>query len=120
MFASPVPHPAMSDVTRILDRVQHGDETAAPELLPLVYGELRKLAFVRMANEKPGQTLEETFEVILSDPMGAEGIAPPMPIRILDEIGGSPTKFKSPTSGSAGQNSVLNFNRPEISALGPS
>ena len=50
----------MSDVTRILDRVQQGDEKAAEELLPLVYGELRKLAAIRMSNEKPGQTLQPT------------------------------------------------------------
>src|SRR5882762_8293829 len=50
----------MSDVTRILDRVQQGDPEAAEALLPLVYEELRKLAVVRMANEKPGQTLQPT------------------------------------------------------------
>jgi RNA polymerase sigma factor (TIGR02999 family) len=50
----------MSDVTRILNRVQQGDEQAAGELLPLVYEELRKLAVVRMANEKAGQTLQPT------------------------------------------------------------
>ena len=50
----------MSDVTHILDRVQQGDPKAADELLPLVYEELRKLAVVRMANEKPGQTLQPT------------------------------------------------------------
>ncbi|MHC1762867.1 MAG: sigma-70 family RNA polymerase sigma factor [Verrucomicrobiia bacterium] len=50
----------MSDVTQILDRVQQGDPRAAEELLPLVYEELRKLAVVRMANEKPGQTLQPT------------------------------------------------------------
>ena len=50
----------MSDVTRILDRVEQGDPQAAAELLPLVYEELRKLAVVRMANEKPGQTLQPT------------------------------------------------------------
>lgn len=50
----------MSDVTRILDRVQQGDSRAAEELLPLVYEELRKLAGVRMANEKAGQTLQPT------------------------------------------------------------
>ena len=50
----------MSDVTRILNRVQQGDEKAAEELLPLVYGELRKLAVVRMSNEKAGQTLQPT------------------------------------------------------------
>ncbi len=50
----------MSDVTRILDRVQQGDAKAAEELLPLVYDELRKLAAVKMANELPGQTLQPT------------------------------------------------------------
>src|SRR5262245_35241767 len=50
----------MSEVTRILNRVQQGDEKAAGELLPLVYEELRKLALVRMANEKAGQTLQPT------------------------------------------------------------
>src|SRR5882762_1607993 len=50
----------MSDVTRILDRVQQGDPEAAEALLPLVYEELRKLAIARMANEKPGQTLQPT------------------------------------------------------------
>ena len=50
----------MSDVTRILDRVQHGDPKAAEELLPLVYDELRKLAAHKMANEAPGQTLQPT------------------------------------------------------------
>jgi RNA polymerase sigma factor (TIGR02999 family) len=50
----------VSDVTRILEAIQHGDEKAAGELLPLVYEELRKLAVVRMANEKAGQTLQPT------------------------------------------------------------
>ena len=50
----------MSDITRILDRVQQGEPKAAEELIPLVYEELRKLAVVRMANEKPGQTLQPT------------------------------------------------------------
>jgi RNA polymerase sigma factor (TIGR02999 family) len=50
----------VSDVTRILDRVQHGDPQAAEELLPLVYEELRKLAAHKMANEAPGQTLQPT------------------------------------------------------------
>jgi RNA polymerase sigma factor (TIGR02999 family) len=50
----------MSDVTRILRSVQQGDPTAAAELLPLVYEELRKLAAVRMAREAPGQTLQST------------------------------------------------------------
>ena len=50
----------MSAVTRILDRVEQGDPTAAAELLPLVYDELRKLAAHKMATEAPGQTLQPT------------------------------------------------------------
>ena len=50
----------MSDVTRILDRVQQGDPKAAEELLPLVYEELRQLAASRLAREQPGQTLQAT------------------------------------------------------------
>jgi RNA polymerase sigma factor (TIGR02999 family) len=51
---------AMSDVTRILSRIESGDSAAADQLLPLVYDELRKLAAVKLANEKPGQTLQAT------------------------------------------------------------
>jgi RNA polymerase sigma factor (TIGR02999 family) len=50
----------VGDVTQILEAVQEGDPKAADKLLPLVYEELRKLAVVRMANEKPGQTLQPT------------------------------------------------------------
>src|SRR5882672_7715306 len=50
----------MSDATRILQALENGDATAAGELFPLVYQELRKLAAVRMANEIPGQTLQPT------------------------------------------------------------
>jgi RNA polymerase sigma factor (TIGR02999 family) len=50
----------MSDVTRILQSIEDGDPQAAEELLPLVYDELRKLAAARMAQEKPGQTLQAT------------------------------------------------------------
>src|SRR6187401_1126524 len=50
----------MSDVTRLLGAIDAGDPRAADQLLPLVYGELRKLAAVRMANEKLGQTLQPT------------------------------------------------------------
>jgi len=50
----------MSDVTRILQSIEQGDPNAAEELLPLVYGELRKLAAARMAHEAPGQTLQPT------------------------------------------------------------
>jgi RNA polymerase sigma factor (TIGR02999 family) len=50
----------MSEVTRILESIEGGDPTAAAQLLPLVYGELRKLAAARMALEAPGQTLQAT------------------------------------------------------------
>ena len=50
----------MSDVTRILEAAQRGDPKAADELLPLVYEELRKLAAAKMAQERPGQTLQPT------------------------------------------------------------
>jgi len=47
----------MSDVTRILNAIEHGDPHAADELLPLVYEQLRHLAAHRLAQETPGQTL---------------------------------------------------------------
>src|SRR5262245_52103363 len=50
----------MNEVTRILNAVERGDVQAAEQLLPLVYDELRKLAAVQMAREKPGQTLQAT------------------------------------------------------------
>src|ERR687891_2559886 len=50
----------MSDVTRILSQIESGDPSAAEQLLPLVYDELRKLAAARLAQEKPGQTLQPT------------------------------------------------------------
>ncbi|HUE71663.1 MAG TPA: sigma-70 family RNA polymerase sigma factor [Pirellulaceae bacterium] len=50
----------MSDVTRILSQIESGDPQAAEQLLPLVYDELRKLAAAKLAQEKPGQTLQAT------------------------------------------------------------
>ncbi len=50
----------MSDVTQIISRIEAGDRAASEELLPLVYQELRRLAEARLANEKPGQTLQAT------------------------------------------------------------
>lgn len=50
----------MSEVTQILERAQQGDPKAAEELLPLVYGELRKLAAHKMAAESAGHTLQPT------------------------------------------------------------
>lgn len=50
----------MADVTQILSQIEEGDPSVAEQLLPLVYDELRKLAAARMAQEKPGQTLQAT------------------------------------------------------------
>src|SRR5262245_7714909 len=50
----------MSAVTRILSQIEQGNWRAADELLPLVYEELRKLAAVKLAGERPGQTLQAT------------------------------------------------------------
>jgi len=54
----------MTDVTQILSQIESGDPSAAEQLLPLVYGELRKLAAHKLAQEKPGQ-----------DPLNASGRA---------------------------------------------
>jgi len=51
---------AMTDVTQILSQIESGDPSAAEQLLPLVYSELRKLAAAKLAQEKPGQTLQAT------------------------------------------------------------
>jgi RNA polymerase sigma factor (TIGR02999 family) len=50
----------MNDVTRILSGIEQGDAHSADQLLPLVYDELRRLAAQRLAQEKPGQTLQAT------------------------------------------------------------
>src|SRR5712664_2055642 len=50
----------MSEVTRILSAIDQGDPSAAEQLLPLVYDELRKLAAQKLLQEKPGQTLQAT------------------------------------------------------------
>jgi RNA polymerase sigma factor (TIGR02999 family) len=50
----------MADVTQILSQIEQGNPSAAEQLLPLVYDELRKLAAAKMAQEKPGQTLQAT------------------------------------------------------------
>jgi RNA polymerase sigma factor (TIGR02999 family) len=51
---------SMSEVTRILSAIEQGDPSAAAQLLPLVYEELRRLAAQRLGQEKPGQTLQAT------------------------------------------------------------
>src|SRR5262245_59051772 len=50
----------MTEVTRILNLIQQGDPHAAEQLLPLVYDELRRLAAAKLAQERPGQTLQAT------------------------------------------------------------
>jgi RNA polymerase sigma factor (TIGR02999 family) len=50
----------MNDVTQILSQIESGNPSAAEQLLPLVYEELRKLAAAKLAQEKPGQTLQAT------------------------------------------------------------
>jgi RNA polymerase sigma factor (TIGR02999 family) len=50
----------MTDVTRVLSQIESGDPSAAEQLLPLVYDELRKLAAAKLIQEKPGQTLQAT------------------------------------------------------------
>jgi RNA polymerase sigma factor (TIGR02999 family) len=50
----------MADVTSILSQIESGDPSAAEQLLPLVYEELRKLAAAKLAQERPGQTLQAT------------------------------------------------------------
>src|SRR4051794_24054737 len=52
--------PLMSEVTCILSAIEQGDPSAAEQLLPLVYDELRKLAEEKMAHERPGHSLEAT------------------------------------------------------------
>jgi DNA-directed RNA polymerase specialized sigma24 family protein len=66
----------MNDVTRVLSAVEQGDPHAAEQLLPLVYDELRRLAARRLAQEKPGQTLQATalvHEAYLRLVAGAKG-----------------------------------------------
>src|SRR5215471_18741663 len=50
----------MNEITQVLERIQKGEPSAAEALLPLVYDELRKLAAQKIAQEKPGQTLQPT------------------------------------------------------------
>ena len=61
----------MDDVTRILSAIERGDEQAAGQLRPLVDDELRKLATQRLAQEKPGQTLQPT--ALVREAAGALG-----------------------------------------------
>src|SRR5262245_32651777 len=65
----------MADVTRLLDAAAAGDPTAAADLLPLVYAELRTLAAQRRARERPGQRLQATALVHEADVSLVDGAA---------------------------------------------
>jgi RNA polymerase sigma factor (TIGR02999 family) len=77
--------PAMNEVTRILSAIEQGDPSAAEQLLPLVYDELRKLAAQKLAQEAPGQTLQATALVheaylrLVRSPRSAQGQPPADP-----------------------------------------
>ena len=58
----------MTDVTRILNAIEQGDERDTERLLPLVYEELRLLAASKLSQEKPGQTLQATALVHEASP----------------------------------------------------
>jgi RNA polymerase sigma factor (TIGR02999 family) len=83
LFCKPLPDglslALMNEVTQILSAVEQGDSHAADQLLPLVYEELRKLAAQKMAQERPGQTLDATALVhevylrLVVHPWGAAG-----------------------------------------------
>jgi RNA polymerase sigma factor (TIGR02999 family) len=74
---------SMNEVTRILEAVEQGDPRAVKQLLPLVYDELRKLAARRLAQEKPGQTLQPTALVheaylrLVAEPSGQSRFSEP-------------------------------------------
>src|ERR687896_709348 len=73
----------MSDVTQVLLQIDSGDPQAAEQLLPLVYDELRKLAAAKLAQERPGQTLQATSLVheaylrLVSAPTGGQPAGSP-------------------------------------------
>jgi RNA polymerase sigma factor (TIGR02999 family) len=67
---------AMSDVTRILSQIESGDSTAAEELLPLVYDELRRLAAHKLSQESPGNTLQATALVHEAYVRLVDGVSP--------------------------------------------
>lgn len=59
----PIARWPVTDLTRMIDRANSGDPQAAQELLPLVYGELRRLAASKLAQQPPGATLQATMLV---------------------------------------------------------
>ena len=68
----------MNDVTQILSQIEHGDPSAAEQLLPLVYDELRRLAAAKLVHERPGQTLQATSLVHEASEATVAGRATPV------------------------------------------
>ena len=109
----------MSDVTRILSAIEQGDPQAAEQLLPLVYDELRQLAATKMAQEKPGQTLQATalvheayLRLVDVDTAAAAGTAaatslPPRPRPCAASSSNRP-------AASAGSNTAANGERVDL------
>jgi len=78
----------MSEVTRILTAIEQGDPHAAEQLLPLVYEELRKLAAQKLAQEKPGQTLQATA-LVHEAYLRLVACSPPAPDGQRDKVEGA-------------------------------
>jgi hypothetical protein len=76
----------MNDVTRVLSAIEQGDPHAADQLLPLVYDELRKLAAQKLAQEKPGQTLQATRVVEVAPPGTWDATALPEKRKSVSEV----------------------------------
>jgi hypothetical protein len=80
----------MTDVTRILSAIEQGDPHAAAKLLPLVYQALKRLAAEKMAQEKPGHTLQATALVheaylrLVASPARKQGEEPHSAVRAAD------------------------------------
>ena len=118
----------MSDVTHYLNAIDAGDAQAAEQLLPLVYDELRKLAALQMAQEKPGQTLDATALVheaylrLVDAPSassdGSNGAATPTPQR-TSAARRPPSLPSGSACGASGDNvrqSTCGPNAPETAA----
>jgi hypothetical protein len=69
----------MNDVTRVLSAIERGDPLAAVQLLPLVYDELHKLAAQKLAQEKPGRTLQATALPAPCESVSNPNVLPPQP-----------------------------------------
>ena len=119
----------MNDVTRILSAIEQGDPQAAEELLPLVYDELRRLAAQRLAQEKPGQTLQATALVHeaylrLVEAEEARRLGRPRPLLRRRGRGHAPhpRRERPPQAGrrsTAGGRERVDLDDVELAAAGP-